>query len=317
MNQETTNPETPVSEPAKKEPRSRLNPIPEQGILPLRKSRDTTACSLYWLPVSDMPVYGRELDWLMRFFDELHMALVKDNKLRQESFLQMKLTAPQGHVKDMLHRHQMKLMPLMGLGRKPNGKLPPIPTEEDLDPIIKGKAKFDFNAHVADYMFWFLDRDEKWKRELFLGCGGYTMIYLPPDPATTPPPLPDYPAVREMPAFKHFNADSLWQATFLLGDAFREKSKQVFGKGLEEDPSFEALPFIIPYWKAGELLAATPDDLAQWFDVFDLWITESPDDRGILLASKDDLDLLLIDILEKMRQDGNFHPMFEMERKQA
>jgi hypothetical protein len=52
--------------------------------------------SLYWLPVSDMPVYGRELYWLRHFFDDLHAALTKENKLRQESFLQMKLTAPMG-----------------------------------------------------------------------------------------------------------------------------------------------------------------------------------------------------------------------------
>jgi len=305
------NPET-----TKKEPRNRLNPIPEQGMLPIRKSHEVTVCSLYWLPVSNTPVYGRELQWLHRFFDELHAVLAKDGKLRQESFLQMKLTAPQGHLKETLHRHQIKLIPLMGLGRKPNGKLPPIPTEEDLDAVIKGRAKFDFNEHVADYMFWFLHRDEQWKRELFLGNGGYTMIYLPPDPATTPPPIPDYPAVREMPAFKHFDTDTLWQATFLLGDAFREKSKQVFGKGLEDEASFDGLTFIIPYWKASDFLAATPDDLAQWFEVFDVFIAESPDDRGILFASKDSLDEVLTEILEKMRRDGEPHPVFDLERKQ-
>ena len=306
------NPET-----TKKEPRSRLDPIPEQGMLPIRKSTEVTVCSLYWIPVSDVPVYGREMYWLRRFFDELHVVLTKENKLRQESFLQMKLASPLGHVKDTLHKNQMRLMPLMGLGRKPQGKLPPIPTEEDLEPIMKGKAKFDFNEYVADYIFWFLERDEQWKRELFLGYGGYTMIYLPPDPATTPPPIPDYPAVREMQAFKHFDMDSLWQATFLLGDSFREKSKKVFGKGLEEEASFEGLTFILPYWRARDFQAVPADELAEWFTVFDVFITESPDDRGILVVSKDDLDTVLIEIMEKMRQDGDFHPLYEVERKQS
>jgi len=40
----------------------------------------------------------------------------------------------------------------MGLGRKPNGKLPPIPTEEDIEPIMKGKAKSDFNEYVVAYI---------------------------------------------------------------------------------------------------------------------------------------------------------------------
>ncbi|HEY2041005.1 MAG TPA: hypothetical protein VGG95_15140 [Edaphobacter sp.] len=252
-----------------------------------------------------------------RFFDELHAVLAKDNKLRQESFLQMKLTAPMGPVKEMLHKHQTRLMPMMGLGRKPHAKLPPIPTEEDLEPIIKGKARFDFNEHVADYMFWFLERDERWKRELFLGYGGYTMIYLPPDPATTPPPIPDYPVIREMPAFKQFNTDSLWEATFRLGDSFREKSKKVFGKGLEDEASFEGLTFIIPYWKAKDCLNAPQEEQEEWFTVFDVLIAESPEDRGILMISKEDLDAVLIDILEKMRSNGEIHPVYEPERIQV
>jgi len=76
------------------------------------------------------------------------------------------------------------------------------------------------------------------------------------------------------------------------------------------------LTFIIPYWKASDFLAATPDDLAQWFEVFDVFIAESPDDRGILFASKDSLDHVLTEILEKMRQDGEPHPVFDLERKQ-
>lgn len=294
-------------------PRPRLHPSAEKALLPIRKARDRSACSLYWLPVSDLPVYGRERDWLQRFFDELHARLTKDNKLRQESFLQMKLTAPQGHLKDMLHRHQVKLMPLMGLGRKPNGSIPPIPTEEDLEPVIKGRAKFDFNQHVADYMFWFLNRDERWKRELFFGMGGYTMMYLPPDPATTPPAIPDYPALREMPAYKAFDTEALWAATFRLGDAFREKSKQVFGKGLEQEPAFEGLTFIIPFWKAGDILAAAESEVAEWFEVFDLFITESPDDRGILLVSRNDLDDVLIDVLTRLRDENLPHPLFDTE----
>ncbi|GGG98971.1 hypothetical protein [Silvibacterium dinghuense] len=303
MNQEASNKET----------RSRLNPASEQALLPIRRARDVSACALYWLPVSNVPAYGRERDWLQHFFDELHLELTVDNRLRQESFLQMKLTAPQGYVKDALHRHQTKLMPLMGLGRKPNGKIPPIPTEEDLDQVIKGKAKFDFNEYVADYVFWFLERNEAWKRELFLGSGGYTMIYLPHDPATTPPPIPDYPVIREMPAFKKFDADALWQATFLLGDAFCEKSKQVFGKGLEEELAYEGLTFILPFWKARDFLAAASEELSPWFEVFDIFITESPDDHGMLIAAKDDLDETLIRVLDCLRAKEEPHPVFEPE----
>ena len=286
----------------------RLNRLSEKHILPLVRSKKMQGCALYWLPVYTEPLVWREKQWLMAFFDALDAILEKKYGLRQESFLQMKLVAPMGAPKDLLHANQAELMPMMGLSRKPGAKLPPIPTEEDLKPVMEGKQKFQFNDYVGDYVMWFLTRKERFRRDLFLGYGGYTMMYLAPDPATEPPPLPDYPAFNEHPAIKNYDVRGLWDTVHLLTDGFGAKSKAVFGKGFEEEPSFEGIPFIIPLMNAREYQDANPDDIAAMFTVFDVYIQESSSDTGILIASKLDLDDDLHEVLESLRAAGIEHP---------
>lgn len=289
--------------------RNRLQNIEPLRLYPLVRSSKVQACALYWLPVYSSPLAWREKEWLMAFFDELHDVLVKKHKLRQESFLQMKLVAPLGAPKDLLHRNQMELMPLMGLSRKPGAKLPPIPTEEDLEPVLKGKKKFEFNDYVGDYCMWFLSRKERWRRDLFLGFGGYTMLYLAPDLKNAPPPIPDFPALRANPVFEKYDLDAMWETTFLLSDSFGPKSKGVFGKGFEEEPSFGGISFIIPLLNARNFLDAPGEVIDEWFTVFDVFIQESTDDTGILIASKFDLDEELSTILKTLRERNFEHPL--------
>lgn len=289
--------------------RKRLEPLSSPSILPLRRASQMETCALYWLPVAAMPPSWREKQWLMAFCDRLHQRLLR-RELRQESFLDMKLAAPLGDVKTALHQHQMKLMPLMGLGRRLGVPIPRIPTAEDLEPIIKGKQKFVYDEHVPDYLLWLLTREERWRRELFLGYGGYTMIYLKPDPACAPPPLPDYPGVRSMEIFQKLDVDAVWETMFLLNDQLGAKSRAVFGRGLEQDPGFENQNFVIPILKAKDFLDAQGEEIEEWFTVFDVYIRESLEDRGLLIASKEDLDEVLAAVLQGLRQNQILHPYF-------
>jgi hypothetical protein len=287
--------------------RWRLEPHEERPLHPLSRSSRTTACALYWMPVYSDPIEWREKQWLMSFFDELHKVLVERHKLRQESFLQMKVAAALGPVKDLLHENQMKLIPIMGLGLKPGAKLPPIPTEEDLKPVMEGKQKFIFNDYVGDYSVWLMARDERWKRSLFLGSGGYTMLYLLPDPKTVPPPIPDHPGIRSMPFFAENDVDGMWEMTHLLADDFCPRSKKVFSKN-DQDTNFDGTTFIIPLLSAQDFLQAPPDEVEAWFTVFDVFVQESPKDNGLLIASKFDLDEELIQILKSLRDREIDHP---------
>jgi hypothetical protein len=252
----------------------------------------------------------------MAFLDELH-SLLTEKELQQESFLQMKLAAPLGEVKDTLHRHQMKLMPVMGLGRRPGAGMPPIPTEADLEPVMKGEKKFIFNDHVPDYMLWLLTRDERWRRDLFLGFGGYTMIYLKVDSGSTPMKFPDYPGLRSMDIFKELDVDTIMETAFLQQGQLGPKSKTVFGKGLEEDPGFVGESFVIPLMRARDFLDAKPQELEEWFTVFDVYVHESPEDGGILIASKEDLDETIAEALDRVRMQQIFHPEYPVERSES
>jgi len=289
--------------------RKRLDPLSHKSIYPLKRASQMDACALYWLPVETMPVSWREKQWLMAFFDHLHELLVQQ-EIKQESFLQMKFAAPLGVVKDTLHRHQLKLMPLMGLARRPGVPLPRIPTEQDLEPIIQGKQKFVFDEHVPDYYLWFLTREERWRRDLFLGHGGYTMIYVKSDPNATPPPLPDYPAIRSMEVFQKLDVDSIWETMFLLNDQLGDKSKEIFGKGLEEHAGFKDQNFVLPIMTARDFLDARPEDIQEWFTVFEVYIQESPEDGGLLIAAKDDLDEILFNVLQQLWDKQIFHPAY-------
>lgn len=296
--------------------KSRLENVDEIDLEPLRRAHRMQACALYWVPVYTEPLGEPEQRWLMTFFDALHKVLTEERSLQQESFLQMKTVAPLGKPKELLHQHQTKLMPISGLGLKPGAKLPPIPTEEDLQPIMEGKKKFIFNDYVGDYSLWLLGRDERWKRDLFLGYGGYTMLYMAPDPKTAAPPIPDFPGIRSMPAFSQYDIDGLWQIAHHLGGDFCPKSKEVFGKNFRDDPSYDGTVFIIPWMNSKDYFQADAEEVQEWFSIFDVLIQESVEDRGILIASKTDLDRELSAILRSMRENRIDHPFLPWRREE-
>jgi len=43
-------------------------------------------------------------------------------------------------------------------------------------------------------------------------------------------------------------------------------------------------------------------ELKAYFELFDVYLRESPPDGGMILASKHDLEELLIDVLEQMKK---------------
>src|SRR6266496_2251495 len=286
----------------KEERQGRLTPVTRERLYPLRRADQMTGCALYWLPTSAFPIPDSERAWSMRFLDELALFATQRLGLRSEVFLQLK-TIADGDLKTTFHRHQTNLIPIMGLSRRPGRGLPPIPTEEDLEPILKGKKKFEFDEYIGDYCFWFLNKQERRQRELFFGSGGMTIIFLKPDPKAAPPKLPFSAAHRESPLFKQFDIDGLLTCAFALSDDFMQKSKDIFGKGLEDDPQFPGLTYIVPLLGTHDFFTNT-DNLTSWFQLLDIYVNESPADQGIVLASKHDLDDDLALIIDKMRQDG-------------
>lgn len=274
-------------------------------LLPWVRAERLTSASLYWLPVNSFPIPSQQRHWLMGFLDLFVPVAHKEFGLRSEVFLQYKTIHPS--LIDPFLKSSVELNPMMGLSLRPGAGLPEIPAIEDMQPIIDGRKKFDFNEFVGDYCYWFLDKSEKRQRELFLGYGGLTTMFLKPDPRTQARPLPFTQAQRKHPVFQEFDIDRIWTQMNALSDGFQQKSKDLFGSGLKEDPQFKGLLFILPLLCTADFFDQPAEETEKWFQLFDIYINESIRDKGVLLASKCDLDDTLVRIVRAMRDKGTHY----------
>jgi hypothetical protein len=269
----------------------RLTPLDRSAdLLPLRRATDLTEYFLYWLSFGYPPKLA-EKQWVMAFFDRFGATIMKKLGLRSEVFLQMKCLYP-----DLLDTYTTtcaEQATVGGLLRKPGAPIPAPPKPADIKALVDGTKPYDFDEYMPDLTYWFLKKQESKYRELFLGYGGLTIIYLEPDPKTAAPKL-------EIPKM---DVDGIHEQAFAFLDGFREKSKEVFGTGLESHPIYRGLTFILPMLESNDFFTHRAE-LPAWFDVFDVYITESRADKGILLASKHDIEEQLVEMLQAMRSEG-------------
>ena len=276
---------------------------------PWHRAESLTRCFLYWLPVRGFPVPANQRQWMMLFFDRLAALLSGRFGLRAEVFLQFKtLRSP---VTEAFTATAPEFCPICGLGRRPGEGIRAFPSEEESAEIAAGRQPFDFPSLVPDYTFWFAAKQEKRQRDLFLGHGAMSILYLKADENTKPPAIPFPPGMRKHPLFQAFRdnrMEELHARTFSLRDGFQEKSKQLFGAGLERDPQFAGLRFILPLLETRHFFEQPEPECRRWFDLFDVYVNESPADNGILMASSLDFEQELVDLLGQMRRLGLKYP---------
>jgi len=289
----------------------RLTPISRhRDLLPWRRADRLTGCFLWWIPTDSFPVPVGQRQWLIHFFDRLADLFGRQRGLRPAVFIQMKVL--HGELRDPFLRTVHDFSPIIGLSRKPGGKLPPSPTPEDIKAIQEGRKQFDFNEFSPDYCYWFRGKSDNEQRQLFFGYGGMTIGFLKEDMKTRPPEFKISPKLREHPMFqsllRKFDFEQVQTKAFALLDGFLPKSKELFGAGLEQDPQYRGLLFIIPLLGASDFFNRPVEEAAKWFELFDVYVNESPADRGILLASKIDVEPNLIDLLKQTREEGLTYP---------
>jgi hypothetical protein len=279
------------------------------ALWPWHKAEALTRCSLYWLPALNFPAPTRQRQWMMLFFDRLAALLTGRFGLRPEVFVQFnKLRAP---LSETFAATATEFCPVCGIYRRPGEGIRAVPTEEESQEIASGRRPFDFPSLVPDYAWWFVDKQEKKQRDLFFGHGVMTILYLKPDEKTKPPEFSFPPGMRKHPLYQAFQAnrmEELHARTFALQDGFQEKSKQLFGAGLEQDPQFRGLRFILPLLESRHFFEQPEEECRRWFELFDVYINESPADQGVLLATSLDMELDLIEMLAQMRRLGLKYP---------
>jgi len=286
----------------------RLTPVDRgRELFPWQRARELTRCSLYWMPVSGFPMPLAQRAWLLTFLERLAATASEKFGLQRAIFLQYKTVAG---MTDVFLRTNQEFQPILGLSRRPGAPIGGGLSAAELKQMAKDGKEFAFNELAPDYCYWFLKKKSGRKQlETFWGHAGMSMIFTKPDPATDPPPLPFSPAFREKSKiFQMLDVDGACESAYALKDEFLPKSKQLFGVGLEDNPQYPGIPFILPFLQAGDFFAQPEQESAKWFQLFDFYVRESREDTGVLLASKTDFDEPLIDLVVTMRQDGFIYP---------
>jgi hypothetical protein len=289
-------------------PRQRLTPQDRnRELLPLRRAQQLTSCCVYWLPVTAFPAPAAQRNWMLLFLEHLSQIGTAQMGLREEIFLQMKAaTAPD--IRNAFFGSQQEFLPVPGLARRPGSKLPPEPTMKDVQDLQDGRKKFDTNDYVPDYCHWFLNRSSAKIRERLFGYGAMTIGFVPPDPNTTPPRIPNLRALREGPLMQQADINGKIEMAYALKNGFLAKSKKLFGADLADDVGHSQMLFVIPWLGAQDFFRRPPVEIAAWFDLFPLYVTESPIDHGLVIASKIDLDDRMIELLNQMKAAGLQYP---------
>ncbi len=285
----------------------RLTPAARQSDLaPWQRAEKLTRVFLYWIPVHSFPVPIPQRQWLLRFFDLLAEILKERHQLRTEVFLQYKTVVP---LRIPFLKNSREFVPMMGMIRSPGAAISPILSQHDVDEMVEGRKKFNFDEFVSDYAYWFVHKDGKKQREQFWGHGGMIMISLKADAATIPPELSIPQAWREkLEVFKVFDVDRAVADACSLKDGFLKKSKELFGAGLENEAQFRGLSFVLPLLKSGDFFAQPAEECGKWFQLFDVYVNESPADGGVILATGPDFEDTLIEVLKKMQEEGLTYP---------
>ena len=291
----------------------RLAPIQEESLYPWYRAPELERCFLYWIPVVSFPVPSDQVAWQMEFFDRLVGRLRSASGLRPEVFLQFQ-AATEEKTAATLQKRAVEFHPLLGFSRRPGAPLPKFPGNEEVKRdqalYLRGEKSLDVKQIMAGYCYWFLNKADHQQREAFLGQGGLTMIFLKPDPKTAVPPLVHFSSYvrRTNPAFQVMDVDRFVAGVFALTDGFLARSKKLFGAGLEDEAVFPGIPFILPLLESADFFRQSDEECGKWFELFDVYMNESPNDMGLVLASKQDLDQDLLDILRQMRHEGLEYP---------
>ena len=285
----------------------RLEPIQRtKDFLPWRRAESLDRCFLYWVPVNSFPVPARQRTWLLQFLDGLEANGAKQMGLRGEVFVQVKTLQPEETKKAFIETAP-QFNPIIGLGRHPGKAIPPTVTMDDLQQFSKDISKFNVNDHVADYCYWFLEKAGTRQREIFFGNGGTTTLFLPQNAGKPAyPPLPagflKQPIAQQMGFSRMLN----WANS--LQDGFLNESKELFGKGLMQDSQYKALKYIVPLLATADFFRSPAEDVKKWFELFTIYVNESPEDKGIILASGRDLDEMMAKQVKEMVEAGSAYP---------
>lgn len=319
-----------------------INPETEQRkLLPFRMAKGITTFSLFWMPArfSTMPEGQRE--WLVAFMKRLEDKSKEELRLEKLQFMHERTLRRHEALQKAFHGKLHRYAPLLGqsqsLGQPAPLKLGP----ENKTAFVRKRKNASIEPFLSEGVFRFFQDGGGDFTKIFMGYGGATILLcggaseaimpemqLPPIPKialprflqkyamlqtmvegfdpTRPNAVPgfvsDHPAMQPIKTVLGVDLNTHNESNRM--DTFGEKSKNIFGKYIQGSVHSDGITFILPRLGSSDFLSQTEDEVRTWFEVFDIYIRESVEDEGIVVASKHNLRPLLIDVIASMREDG-------------
>jgi hypothetical protein len=85
---------------------------------------------------------------------------------------------------------------------------------------------------------------------------------------------------------------------------FGRKTKEIFGGSLKAEHSYAGIPFVLPRLSSAEIFRSSAEERASWFQIFDVYLRESPEDQGMLLLTRYEFLSEIVDVVTSLRNDG-------------
>jgi hypothetical protein len=222
---------------------------------------------VYLLPVSRFPLPESEKTLLQRILNSLvDEYLPADNRLSLEVMIRQ--SCLYSGLLDTFVDNAPQWMPQQGLAIIPHKPPPHMPDRSEIesaDPRLINQYGVEGVVDIPEFVFQITDEAAK-KRccEAMSGHGALSIML-----------------------------------TKLKTSDLRKRWKELFGSRVT-DRHFRSMPLFIPLFGVRSFQSATDDDLSLWFETFELFIGESKEDQGIVIASSERLKGLIETIAKEL-----------------
>lgn len=314
-----------------------------ESLLPWRRAESVRDSLVLWAPCRFQEMSDSQHEWLNLFFDRWFAMLTSEHGLGEECFMQLETLQKEKKLSDEYYANLLRERPVIGRSISSLEEIPKgLPTDDEIHLLTKQKLEYDYHAMSASRTCWFRGGDTSALRATYLGFGGMTILLMPrseedqegvkqlgqliskfklpaflrkdarlvalvegldPKNPFKPPPF-----IRNHPAMAHLNAvvgserrDPQSQMRRVM---FGLKTKEMFGGSMKTDPAYAGIPFLLPRLSSAEIFRSTAEERASWFELFDVYLRESPEDQGMLLLTKCKFLPEVMDVVASLRDDG-------------
>lgn len=267
---------------------------PEMNTRPWIRAESETRFALYWAGVSSFPWREEEKRWFIRFLLHFTQSL-QATGLLPCFFLETRTVHRHCHRK--LLREAADYRTMMVLSRTPWEPVMDEFSAEEADALRRQEKPFELDNYLGGQAHWFRNFSAETVFPGYFGFGGATMLFVPPDPATAPPAVDFPPGIRNSPmlreAFARGNPVQELRYLLLLKHRALASLKQAFSRGAEDSQLVQTVPVLIPRLRSRDFFSLEQQVLDVLFEASPIYLAESPEDRGILIASAKPLDEML------------------------